>query len=890
MKKSNHIQKNKVYYIYTGVFVVLCFIVFFIFIKNGKSFIWKTDGYHQHYAILYDFNEIVRNIFKNGFSMISWNMGLGLDVIGQYSYYIIGDLFAYISLLFPMDYLEVIYNLLIVARIYFVGIAFIAYAKYNNKENINILIGAIIYSFCGFIIYAGIRHPYFTNATILLPINLLAIDKFLKENKKTFLIGVVFITVFSNYYFFYMIAIISMLYMVIKYICEFKEGIKDFIKKGIVLGVCYLIGILMASAILFPTVYAFFNSPRTGVEQINQYCSGYFSSLFLGLISMRFKNWSVICVSSLILLMLPVVFSKLKNNKEAKSYAFMFILTSIMLLFPLIASFMNGLSFPSNRWVFAYSFILSYIITIGFHKNLKYTKKQIILMFVIIVLYNTIGVCITKLNIKENLDFYVCGLISLGFWILILLNNINIKFSALKYSYLLVIFLIIANISINAMALYSKHGKDYASEFIDYADIDEKYATLNNKMNGFKEAIQYIKDNDSDFYRITKNDSSNCNISLIYNYNPVQTYLSIGNGDVYELSSCLQDNKHTSTRCINGMDRRTKINTLLGSKYFICSIDEAESVPYGYELYYEIGEAQIYINTNYLSIGLVYNSYITYEEFEKLTPIQKEDVFLKTAVVEKDINNVKKEENILSKISQIEELSYVEKSDKIKNNQIETYKNNENIILQIKNTKPDTELYLSIKNLKYENSKVKKDFKITTHYNGIKNSEQVLDKRSSAYYIENNDFLINLGTAKKQENAKLKITFNNKGTYSFDNLEILAIDMQSYNEKVNLLREKQMTDVVYGNNYIGGKINTNKNGIVQITTSYSDGWRVFVDGEEAEIIKVNKGFIGTFVEAGEHEIRFEYKSPYIDLGIFFSIMGFICFICITIFEKLKKNK
>lgn len=43
--------------------------------------------------------------------------------------------------------------------------------------------------------------------------------------------------------------------------------------------------------------------------------------------------------------------------------------------------------------------------------------------------------------------------------------------------------------------------------------------------------------------------------------------------------------------------------------------------------------------------------------------------------------------------------------------------------------------------------------------------EKVEDKLSSAYYVENPDFLMNLGVTKEKVDNKLKITFNKKGTY-----------------------------------------------------------------------------------------------------------------------------
>ena len=90
-------QKIKICSIYTLIFTILSFIIYFAFIQQGKSFIWKEDGFNQHFPILYNFNEIIRNSIQNGISTFSWNLGLGVDIIGQYSYYILGDPFAYIS-------------------------------------------------------------------------------------------------------------------------------------------------------------------------------------------------------------------------------------------------------------------------------------------------------------------------------------------------------------------------------------------------------------------------------------------------------------------------------------------------------------------------------------------------------------------------------------------------------------------------------------------------------------------------------------------------------------------------------------------------------------------------------------------------------------------------
>ena len=57
------IKKDKTYLIYTILFCIISFIVFAIFIKYNKSFVWQTDGIKQHFPILYDFNQMIRNMF-----------------------------------------------------------------------------------------------------------------------------------------------------------------------------------------------------------------------------------------------------------------------------------------------------------------------------------------------------------------------------------------------------------------------------------------------------------------------------------------------------------------------------------------------------------------------------------------------------------------------------------------------------------------------------------------------------------------------------------------------------------------------------------------------------------------------------------------------------------
>ena len=286
--------------------------------------------------------------------------------------------------------------------------------------------------------------------------------------------------------------------------------------------------------------------------------------------------------------------------------------------------------------------------------------------------------------------------------------------------------------------------------------------------------------------------------------------------------------------------------------------------------------------------GIVYDSYITKEQFDNLSSLEKEDALITTAMLEKE-KNVNMEKIKTVKIDIPVELEYIVKDSKITNNMISIENDNESIELIVNDIPTDKELYLSINNLKYISDDNRTDFKIIVRLDGITNSENVRNKTSSAYYMNNPNFLMNLGISKEKQAKVLKITFNKKGIYTFDDFEILAVDMKKYEEKIDKLKTNVMQNIEYGNNYIKGIVNSEKDGILQITTSYSDGWKAFVDEEEVEVVKVNEAFIGINVEKGKHTIRFKYETPYLKLGIMFSAVGGLVYISLIIIEVKKRN-
>ena len=746
------IKKYNSYVFYSIIFAIIALATFWVFIQTGKSFIWRPDGFKQHYVILYDFNTMIKNIFQNGISLFSWNMGLGLDVIGQYSYYVLGDPFAYISLLFPIKYLKYVYQILVILRIYCVGIAFIMYCRYNKKDNYNTIIGAIIYTFSGYILYAAVRHPYFVNPIIMLPLVFIGIDKILKEDKYIWFTVTIAILAIMNYYFLYMITILAVIYAVVKYIVEYREnGIKEFRVKLAKTAFQYIIGVMIAGIILLPTIYAFLNSDRSGVGY-TYYDMSYYQKLLFS--QPNTPYWSKTYVSTIGILMLPIGILNLKKKKENQTTLINIVISVIMLIIPFFGSVMNGFSFQSNRWSFAFSFYIAYLVVINLRKNIKYSGKEVISMLFVFIIYMILALIADRVN---RVFILMCVLFAGLIIATLVFRNIYKKYpvKVRKICKIAVLLLICGNIVAYAWALYSKYGGNYVDEFLNLSEVQGKYDRYEGKIRRFSKAVEYIKEKDDGVYRIGTPIYNNNNLSSYHNYNGLNMYLSIGNGYICDFSKEMLVLGHNKTNALNEFDSRTKLTTFLGTKYYIAPSDKTSYVPYGYELIKEMKLTRIYKNQNHLALGVFYDNYITKDDYNKLEVLEKEQALLETAVIDTELEiektNIYYNENLVNTIKDTtQDLSFTI-SDK------DNYLKNKKFFIEFDEVE-ESELYLYFENLEYDSTD---EYYVKAKYNDIEKEQRVRDKITSPYYVKTPNILFNLGY-KEKHLGKIEIELTGK--------------------------------------------------------------------------------------------------------------------------------
>lgn len=911
---------------YTILFGGLLISIFAIMYGFDKSLIWRQDGLTQHYLILYDFNELVRNWLahpQNGFPDFSFNMGLGQDIIGQYSYYVIGDPFAYLSLLFPMEHLELVYILLIFLRMYFVGIAFIAFAKYMKLNPGNIVIGALIYTFSGFVLYAGTRHPYFLNAVILFPFLLIGIEKLLKEGKIVFLTVVAFLSLIVNYYFFYMLTMLALIYGLVKFFFEYRHLGAKYFFRSLLKGIGgYFIAIPLAAVIFLPTLYTFFHSSRVGISEIASYPFVYYCNFLNGLVTTDSSRWNIYGVSSIILLMLPLLLKNIKQHKTVFTYT---LIMFIIILVPALGSFMNGFSFPNNRWIFAFSFMLAYIVTLFLDLDFAYSNKDKKLMILSLGGYL---ILVAVANKKVEHELLIMIALSVAMFLVILLNREISRIPKVKPSVLLVI-LILVNFYMLGNYLYGLDGtKQYAKEFTRYGAAEEAYQSMQGRIAHLDDAVQIVK-KDKGFYRTVNYPCSIHNTSLYFNQMGICSFLSLGSKYESQISRDLENREYAVSRNLKEFDNRTKITTVLGVKYYILDEKHQNMAPYGFSPYKTIKDKKkskytnIYKNDYNLGLSAFYDTYITEAEYRNLSPLEKEDSLLNQAAIAEKPAACNITKSAGGKAVENKVNYNVSDPDKILHakNRIITTKKEQSIRLNVKDIK-NSELYVSIKNIKYhpftekelsgiakekeysrleeaELLKKSKDkalqssssgeFKITASTNLAQKGEYELDQKSDPYYFDNDTFLINLGYMENYS-GKVDIQFEKKGTYTFSDMDIIAIDMKQYEKDISKRIQDNMKITNYGTDFVEGKISNKKDGILQLSTPFSVGWRVSVDGKEVETINVNTAFVGVPLKAGSHKVEFTYTTPYRKTGILLSLVGLACFISLVVLERKGKHR
>lgn len=911
-RKSN--RRLRYFLVYTILYLILAGLLVLFFRLQNRSLVYHADAWRQHLRALAYYGKWLRGnlwhlFHDHSLTPQAWSFGLGYgsDVLTTLHYYCIGEPLTALSVFVPERFTKYYFEFLILLRPYLAGLSFSAYAEYmigrkqlhgtgscttTGSGSFPILCGALCYVFSGTVLYLGMLHPFFVTPMIYLPLLFLGVEKVLRERKPRIFLVIVWLAALSNFYFFYMLALMTAVYALVRVIARTRG--EQAIRRLLQLLGYATAGTMAAGAVLIPILVQFQSDPRNatsyGVPLF--YEKEYYSELLKNAVT--FINHplydtelclSVVCIAAVITLFF------LRGHGQLKLAV---IGAAVMLCLPAAGYVMNGGSYVINRWTFAVEFLFAFVLTVVWSdEQIRFRGK----------------------NIGRGLAF------------LLVLVTIALN-------------IVIGYVRIPAGENGGSGQNGFPSEFADEQTAEE-YMTAAGR-NESAAVTQYAEETEAPaFYRYTGRDLT-YNAGTQTQTSSTQFCWSLANGSVADFFKALGVNEEQNFS-YTGLDDRTALEALAGVKYYTIAYDndyEKQFVPYGFadcgtvEAWNSAESLQeksgavygddswepvvptyhIYQNTFALPIGYTYIGFVQRSAFDAMDLTERQEALLQGVVLE-DEESVKasglaqvqpefSEEKRTYTVEAGDGVSYVADTSA---SCFRVTKAGAKVTLRFEAAE-EAETYLVLRDLAAgpldgEDEKDGEDgesdtqtemqeiypIQVTALRDGTALTDKTLNYKTeiNQYYSGWKDFVINMGYRSHGADA-LDITFQSEGVYSMSELDVVVQPTEEMMRHAVDRLVCTMTDVdlhrnpvSFASSEITGTVNAEQDRYLVFSIPYSKGWTVYDNGKKAKLQKANLMYLGMPIEAGSHEIRLVYRTPGGMAGILVSLAGvaLMIFLC-----------
>ena len=851
---------------YTLLFIILFLLVFCSYIFTGRTFVKGTeDGLRQHLVALTWYGNFLRTLLTGTVIQWDFNIGEGSDIFQTLSYYVIGDPFTLLSVLFPAKFMYVCYTLISVLKMYCAGLAFMFLCRhFNVKSGVGTLVAALSYTFSAWVIIHGTRHLYFINPMIYMPLIIVGIDRLLTQRKPVLFTVAVAVAAISNLYFFYMIALLTVIYVLALLITKHGKDVKVIVCDISRLALFAVIGTMMAMVLVLPVLYFFFTDTRTGFSVIKPFFP---PEVYLKLPVMFFvpegagyASWMGLSV---------VVFLGITALVIAKGEKLLKVLMAVSVLFflfPIFGQILNGFSYPSHRWCWAFILLCCYVTAKKWDDIVAMARRPLMWAFCLVTGYFIFFHLIYPKEYHRTISFVCCAFLCI-IWLCFSRTE--------RHSVRQAVLILVAILSIVVNANY---------RFIECGWLKTCYPPEKLSVLLDNEATAIKSLGDTDFYRYS-GDNLTFNANMLAGLSSPQYYWSMTNRNISEYRQSLGRDNNLGYHRYYDYDSRTMMEALSCVRYFYTK--NKNRVPYGFE---PAKLPYTYKSGYSLPLGYGYSSYILRDNFEKHSELEKQQILMQSLVLDSPVVAVQNRSFRFDdrKISyEIKPSSDIE----VDQGKIVVKKENASLRLTFKGF-ADTETYLCFKNLNFTGKSGYRFYQYS-YYRAPFYIKQTGENREiefclprEEYYVDIHDFVFNLGYSKEPK-KEVTLTFEKKGTYSFDEMSVICQPFDAFPAQVENLRKDSWTDVHFGINRVSGSVDFSADKLLLISIPFAKGWNAFVDGQKRELLRGNIMNMALPIEKGEHQIELVYETPLLKPGFFISLTTIILF---TVFMLIKRQR
>lgn len=856
MREKEKCRKGNVQYfcMYTAGFLAAALLLLLIFAKEHASFTKMVDGVAQHYAVLMWIRNTLRQFLHGNFAlpMVDFSVGQGFDVIGTLNYYGVGDPVNLLTVFFADNHLDQMYMFLILFRMYLSGLAFSYYCSTAGiQRKASVLCGSWLYVFCSFALMGGMKHPLFLNGMLYLPLLLAGTEKVLQKKSIRFLSVSVALAFMSNYYFMYMNTILCGIYLCVRLFGHYREyGIRKILLLILKMAAAWIWGICLGAVIILPSVYAFLHNARvdTAVEEAqNFYSIAHYRKMILGFFQTlpMTNGWTVHGTAIGGLAGVLMLFTSKKRSRENCQLKIGFVVLLVLLCIPFGGKMMNGFAYVTNRWSYGMAFLCALMAA----QAVADLKEQNTKIFLILGVAAGILAAALSASNGKAMRYAIAALTVtvLAFALGAILERKQRK----RLAGCLVSFVVFAGVCCNLITFFTPVGYSYAARFT------KRGVSESVLLNRAVKNVQNAKLAEDGFYRVEL-PSSLYNCSLAANINTTEFYYSVIPKSMKDLYVSLGMAKYERPNVMHGLENRQILKNMLCVRY-------------------QSDKKRITVNEDALPVGYTYDKIMHKEDYDSLTPLERQAALLEYAVLDDDA------EKILEKQGKTFERGKRPSDGAVIGGNLKitgadraswkdgTLKGKKQGRMKLKfQTEEKSETYLVLKDLS-SRLKVRKKHMLSVQSKKAR-QEIPMCAVSNEKKMKRDVIAVNLGI---RQAGTCSLHFHKSHTYKLKEMEIYGISESFIKEQTKKRRKESMTDVKQSTNCIKGRISVSEDKILQLAVPYSRGWHIFVDGKKAKSFASSVAYTGIFLEKGEHTVEMHYISPWIIPGTVLSVAAWI---------------
>ena len=862
------------FHAYTVLFSLMSVIIFSYFYLSGKTFISTVDGVSQYYKTLIYYHryllDILSNLFRNHQLIVpqwEFHLGEGADILAA-MYHTIGDPIAAFVMFVPEEYVYLFYDLTIVLRIYLSGLCFLVLCQYLKKGNLfGRLAGAMVYDFCYWMLLSQSNDIYFLNPTICFPLVILGVEKVLKERRPLILVLAVFYSAICNFYFFFMIVILTILYVLIRLIFIHGMDFKGIFSDILYIGVYAILGTALGAVTALPVGYALLSNNRLSVDYGVHllYPILYYERILNIFLSKDDPYWLCMGFAS------PCLISFVLSLRQFKKDKFAFVLnllTTVMICIPFCGKVLNGFSYVSNRWCFAIALVVAYTLTVKWDELKENRLSQLIMIFMAFA-------WAFAFPMSREVRIFIPICICLFFFIIANID-MDLSISGFDLRQFVLLGLVLLSILYNADYVYSYRGRQRTNLVLSRKEAEEIH--ISSEAYAMKANV-----NDEGFYRYSGSDLTN-NIAILNETYTTSYYFSIANPNVSDYRNKLGIDEYLNYYYYE-YDARGALHTLANVRYYITKEDYEGIIPYGFSYDRSFDGYHLYRNENDLPFGYTYDKSISYEKWDRLNSIEKQEAMLKAVVTEGGKDDVV----LLSKV--IDHTTVPDEHVEVKDKTFKINKDKSSVTLHF-NGLPESEYYLVMNGIRFDDGVNYYQDKLTDTQLDIFAGDQhkIAEYHTSDYQFYNgkDSYSVFLGYY-EEPISEIVVEFYRTGTYEFEEFEVICAQMSEYEKDIEKLGRDVIDEVSFSVNQINGIIDLDHDSYLVLSVPYSEGWKAYVDGSEFELLKANECYMGLKLSSGKHEIQLKYHTPLLKAGTLISIAACAVLVFDLVWRKKKEK-